>query len=508
VPPATARPSVDGARCDVAVIGAGFGGLGAAVELARRGARVIVCESLGYPGGCASTFRRKGYAFEAGATLFAGFAADQLFGRWIAELALPVTVDLLDPVVELRAPAFRLPVPLDRAALVDALCRFPGAPAARVRAFFAYQRRIADVLWSLFDDPTLLPPFDASSLARHALRSPRYLALLPLLGRPLGEVLARHGVDGFAPLRTYLDAVCQITVQCSAAEAEAPFALAVMDYFYRGTGHVRGGIGALAGALADAVTRLGGEVHLANAVKAVRPAPGGFEVVTRRGTLRAGAVVANVLPQGLRGLLGAEPGALPALDRLATRVEEGWGAAMLYLVVAPPDGAGEGARHLEIVQDPSAPFIEGNHLFASISGANDAGRAPAGLRTMTVSTHLPMKKLRALDAAGQAAYVAAAQARMRAGLDAHAPEWVRRVEHAETASPRTFERFTGRFAGHVGGIPRRAGLGNYASLGPSPVLPGLYLVGDSVFPGQSTLATAVGGVRVAERLARGLGSAR
>jgi hypothetical protein len=30
------------------------------------------------------------------------------------------------------------------------------------------------------------------------------------------------------------------------------------------------------------------------------------------------------------------------------------------------------------------------------------------------------------------------------------------------------------------------------------VLPGLWMVGDSVFPGQSTLATAIGGKKVAE----------
>ena len=54
----------------------------------------------------------------------------------------------------------------------------------------------------------------------------------------------------FTPLRTYLDALCQITVQCGATEAEAPFALGAMDYYWRGTGHVRGGIGQLASALA------------------------------------------------------------------------------------------------------------------------------------------------------------------------------------------------------------------------------------------------------------------
>jgi hypothetical protein len=56
----------------------------------------------------------------------------------------------------------------------------------------------------------------------------------------------------------------------------------------------------------------------------------------------------------------------------------------------------------------------------------------------------------------------------------------------------------------VGGVPRRAGLGQYARIGPTEVERALWLVGDSVFPGQSTLATAIGGQRTATALlARG-----
>jgi len=66
-----------------------------------------------------------------------------------------------------------------------------------------------------------------------------------------------------------------------------------------------------------------------------------------------------------------------------------------------------------------------------------------------------------------------------------------------TASPRTFARFTGRHRGFVGGVPRRAGLDHYLDLAPRPVANGVWLVGDSVFPGQSTLATALGGQRTA-----------
>jgi phytoene dehydrogenase-like protein len=267
---------------------------------------------------------------------------------------------------------------------------------------------------------------------------------------------------------------------------------------------VRGGIGVLAEALSAAVRAHGGEVHLANAVRSVSAEQDGFAVATRHGTLHARAVVANALPHGVRTLLGRVEGDLPHLDRIAERVEDGWGAAMLYLAVEPPEGADASAHHLQIVQREDEPFAEGNHLFASVSGALDTGRAPPGLRTITVSTHVPMPALRALPADRQGAYIADIQRRMRAGLDASAPEWMQRVVHAETASPRTFERFTRRFWGYVGGAPRRAGIGACRGIGVTSVLRGLYLVGDSVFPGQSTLATAIGGVRVAERIARDL----
>jgi phytoene dehydrogenase-like protein len=486
---------------DAVVVGAGFGGLATALELAQRGARVALCEALNYPGGCASTFRRDGYAFEAGATLFSGLAQEQLFGQWKRRHGLAVEVDWIDPLVELRTPSLRLSVHRDRQRFQEQLSALPGAPVRGLRDFFAHQRRVADALWSLFEDPALLPPLDAQALLRHALRAPRYVPLLRWLGRPLGAVLEHFGLLRFTPLRTYLDGLCQITVQCSAAEAEAAFALAAMDYYWRGTGHVRGGIGRLAEGLAEAITRCGGQVLLANRVKSLAPEPGGWRVVTRRGELRARHVAANVLPRALLRLLALPPERLPRLTELAERVEEGWGAAMLYRVAAAPQEALAKACHLELIQDEAAPLVEGNHLFVSISGEADTGRAPPGQRTLTISTHVPLRRLASQPPEAQARYVADIQARMREGLARLAPEWARDVRHELTASPRTFERFTRRDGGAVGGVPRRAGLHQYRELAPRPVMEGLWLVGDSVFPGQSTLATALGGVRTAARMA-------
>ena len=88
--------------------------------------------------------------------------------------------------------------------------------------------------------------------------------------------------------------------------------------------------------------------------------------------------------------------------------------------------------------------------------------------------------------------------RLRDIVSATFPAW--EVLHEMPASPRTFQRFTQRTGGLVGGVPRRVGLKQYLEPLRRPLDTGLYLVGDSVFLGQSTLAAAVGGQWVASSI--------
>jgi phytoene dehydrogenase-like protein len=205
-------------------------------------------------------------------------------------------------------------------------------------------------------------------------------------------------------------------------------------------------------------------------------------VDTREGVLRAPLVYANVLPSGLSDLLGA-----PVDPGLQRKVEGGYGAAMMYLQIER-DAVGPEPFHVDLCADPGRPWLDGNHVFLSVSGA-DEGRAPGGRRVVVASTHLTMP-------AGAEA-VRDVQARMGETIERLAPElWAAQVDRF-TASPRTFARFTRRAGGWVGGIPRRAGLGAYLSLLPRAVGPGLHLVGDSVGLGQSTVAAFVTGRRIA-----------
>lgn len=504
----------DGLDVDVAVVGAGFGGLAAALTLARGGLRVSLHERLRYPGGCASTFERGGVRYEAGATLFGGFGEGQLFRRWIDELALDVRFVPLDPLVTLRTERGELEVPPSREALVARLASLEGttleAPLGRaLAAFFGEQRRVADALWALFDDPTLLPPFGVDALVRHVGRSLRYAPVLRVLGRPLRDVVVRHGLGDAKALGAYLDAVCQITVQASAAEAEAPFAMGAMDYYFRGTGHVQGGIGRLAEALASAAAEQGAVVRFADEVRTVERSTGGaragFTLGTRRGVVRARRVVMNLVPADARRVLAegtlasSERASLDALD---ARVREGWGAVMLYLRLDPAKLGHRSPHHLELVDGLDEAFVEGNHVFVSIGGDDEASTGRDGVRTRsaTVSTHVAARALAELSEEERGVRVGQIQARMAQTIARRAPEVHAAIVHAMPGSPRTFARFVGREAGLVGGVPRRAGLANYRILGVVEPSRDVFLVGDSVFPGQSTLGVALSGLKVAEQI--------
>jgi phytoene dehydrogenase-like protein len=477
-------------RFDVGVIGAGFGGLATALSLAERGLGVVLFEALAYPGGCASTFTRRGFSFDAGATIAGGFGPGQIFDRWREAHRMPIRFKASDPRAELRWDEGRMPIDADRSAFVDRLAA--GPRAAAVRRYFDVQRRIADTTWPLLDDPDLLPPLTASSLRRHLGRIPAYLRLLPVLGRSAAAVLESTG-GGTDAARLWLDAGCRISIQCGAAEAEAVFALSAVDWWWRGVGHVSGGMGALADAMVQAIRNLGGEVRLADRVTGLTPTAAGWSLESRNGGAEVAQVVANLLPHDLAALIGPTP----RLERMQRAVQTGWGAVMLYAVAEDPPDAPAHAVHLQLVDRPDLPLIEGNHAFVSVSSRQD-GFAPPGQRSITISTHANL----AAWGDDRAVRVETIQGRMRELVRRHAPEWSRWTLDLP-ASPRTFARFVRRSGGWVGGVPRRVRDWPVTELFPRPIRPGLWLVGDSTFPGQSTVATAVGGHRVAAALRAG-----
>lgn len=91
------------ARPHAIVIGAGFGGLAAAIRLGARGWRVTVLERLDAPGGRAGVFRQDGFTFDAGPTIItAPYLIEELWACAGRRLSDDVAIRELDPFYFIR----------------------------------------------------------------------------------------------------------------------------------------------------------------------------------------------------------------------------------------------------------------------------------------------------------------------------------------------------------------------------------------------------------------------
>ena len=296
-------------------------------------------------------------------------------------------------------------------------------------------------------------------------------------------------------LRLFIDAQLLISAQATSAQANALYAASALDLPRRGAVQISGGMGAISTQLANALERHGGQLHFRKRVVRVHPTrhPTYRIEVERGDAFEAEVVIFNLPPWNIRKLLDApQPTALRSLSPHPNR---GWGAFMIYLGVdeeAIPEGF---AHHHQILQ--GRPLAEGNSIFLSVSPAWDPVRAPSGKRAVTISTHTRLEPWWQASEEGQGSLAIKRQqmqSKVLGAVEALLPGIQEHTDLLLDATPITFSYFTGRERGWVGGFPQ---INLFQAL-PPRLSQDMWLVGDSIFPGQSTAAVALGGLRVAK----------
>ena len=487
-----------GKETRVVIIGAGIGGLTVGALLAQKGFGVTVLESQVYPGGCAATFERQGYRFDAGATVGCGFhkkgplalLGEQLGISWPI-LSCPAAWDFIhgDRLIHLSHTRQEI------------LREFP-----KTLPFWETQDRFASLLWSLSTEVLPWPPGgfgDAASLFRRVLRkAPALFSMLPLASKTALQWLASYGLDTDSDFVRFIDAQLLISVQTTSVYANAINAAIALDLPAKGTHRLTGGIGSVAEKLAEAVSDNGGGVLYGTAVESIeRKGRQVLSVTTSEGhCYPADIVVANLTPESLAGMFGEH--ASPVIQK--GPVPE-WSAFVLYLGVEESAFGGRPVSHVQIVRE-SGSLGEGNSIFVSVSPSDDSLRAPEGYRAVTVSTHSRPEPWFEARAKGKEAYGRLKDSYIKKILSLLSQHFIgieQKVRMVSAATPVTWERYTGRKHGYVGGYSQTS---LFNVRGPGTPFKNLFLTGDSVFPGQSLPGVVTGARRVADLVERRFGS--
>jgi phytoene desaturase len=149
------------------VIGAGVGGLAAAIRLGARGYRVTVLDKLDGPGGRAYTFRQDGYTFDAGPTIItAPWLFDELWQLCGRRMADDVDLRPIDPFYEIRFDDGQvMRCSGDHRAMRAEVARIDAAEVSNFDRFMEESARIYEVA---FEELAHRPFHDVATLVRSA----------------------------------------------------------------------------------------------------------------------------------------------------------------------------------------------------------------------------------------------------------------------------------------------------------------------------------------------------
>jgi phytoene dehydrogenase-like protein len=206
----------------------------------------------------------------------------------------------------------------------------------------------------------------------------------------------------------------------------------------------------------------------------------------------------SAVPAELTARLAPAPVARALQPYLQRDRQAHGGAAAVFLGVPEIEVAGQAFSHHQLLQDYERPLGNGNNMFISVSAPGDTASAPPGHRAVMISTHCRLEEWEGLDADEYAHRKARTGARLVELARRVYPELGRRALVCEMASPRTYERFTRRPRGAVGGVRQTLATANQHALPHDLGVPGFWLVGDTTWPGLGTVACVLGSRLVAE----------
>ncbi|ACF13725.1 FAD dependent oxidoreductase [Chloroherpeton thalassium ATCC 35110] len=496
-------------KYDAIIVGAGIGGLTTAALLQHAGLRTLTIEQHYLPGGSSSFFKKRGYTFDAGASLFYGFGSYETGGtlnlhrRIFDRLGIEVKT-IPDPVqIHYHLPNdFEIRTHYDKERfLTELIARFP-REASGIRKFYQELEDVFNVIGS----------FPAGSLenlehlmfigVRHPLKVLKLMVqTMKNMGKTARKYIRNQELLKFIDIESYAWAV-----RDALATPLVNAGICLADRHHGGINYPVGGSGSIANALVKGIRHFGGEVLLGKRVAEIITRNGkAFGVKLSDGTeYFSRVVVSNATVWDTFNSLIKEKRF--RVDNSKFDIAPSW--LQLHLGVKKSLIPEKFNVHHIIVEDWETYDNIGGTIYFSAPTILDPTCAPDGKHVLHVFTTALASDWQKPVSKNDTDYLAA--------KEAQANQLIRRTERLLPglsdaidlkliASPHTHERYLSRYLGSYGPLLRK---GQYVLEKPQNFTPvrNLYHVGDSCFPGQGVIAVTYSGVSCANLICKKLGT--
>ena len=516
--------AVESHETDVVVIGGGIGGLCAGALCAKYGKKVTVLESHDVAGGAAHSWKRDGYTFESGPSLYSGLS------KWPTTNPCGQVLHALDeplPCVYYNTWMCHLPegsflTEVGNDQFVDVLKEF----VADVDGINAAEEwmRLKELMKPLAAASSALPPSavrtDAGAMVTLARFVPGLLAAAPVLPQimaPYSKFMDKNSIK-HPFIKNWMEVLCFLLSGAPASGTLAAEIGYMFDDWYRPNSTLEfpiGGSEAIVDALTRGLTKNGGRLELRSHVERIN-----FDESTQRATgvtLKNGAtitandsVISNATVWDTLKILpdGAMEGVPQGKEWVEDVHDTKMCASFMHLHLGI-DAAGLPddleIHHIYVEDWGRGVTAEQNMVLVSIASVLDPTLAPTGKHVIHAYTpgNEPLELWQGLER-GSEKYEKLKEERSQVlwrAVEKAIPDVRKRVEKQFVGSPLTQQRFQRRHKGTYGGtgwITENSDTIPVTSA--STPMDGLLVVGDSNFPGPGVPSVAAHGWSAAHEL--------
>lgn len=483
-------------KYDIAIIGAGISGFSAALRLQKRGFKTITLEAHGQIGGCSGFFTKKGFSFDVGATTLVDFTHEGIGGQFLNEIGLSLPqgeyLDYIAWLPDRKVTLFRDPLKWNEERLNKL------GSTGQHKKFWKLMDKITEVFWTASRRNMKLPIQQFSDL-KQAIRAIGFQNLIyaRYLNYTMLDIIKKFKLENDKPLVGFLSMLIEDTVHSTLDKA--PFINAALGTTIRGAGLMRakGGMKEFWSKLETHYQILGGDLKKGNLVREIEQGENCWILTTNKGTFQAKEIISSLPVDSANKIY---PGFIQEkIHPFAIKNEAlSGGAIVVFLAVPESEVNNQPLTHHQLLQDYTSKLGNGNNMFISVSAKDDLLSAPEGYRSVMISTHCELPEWQNLSTEEYNSKKTAITDHLITCARRVYPNLGRNALIRETGTPLTYQKYTHRKNGMVGGFKQTLLNSNFKAIPHNIGIKNFWLTGDNTWPGLGTVAGLISGRIAAE----------